>query len=134
MGSVGPMEGVGMDQSFLDKLRISAQQAVAQAQSGMAQGQARLDAFQLKRQSDGLLRDLGAAYYAQQRQGGDAADVAAALDLVDSHVAEHGPMDTAASAGPAASADSPPPPPAGPAGPAGKPTPPAGASFSLDDL
>ncbi len=81
-----------LDKTFVDKMRVSAQQAVQQAQDGMAQGQAKLDAFQLRRQADRLLRDLGAACYAERRRGGDPQAVAAALARVDAHIAEHGPV------------------------------------------
>ena len=118
------------DQSFVDKVRESAAQAVQQAQVAMGQGQAKLDAFQLRRQADGLLRDLGAAYYAEQRRGGGAEAVTAALAVLDAHVAAHGPIDLPrpqsfpAAPGPAPGpADSPP-----------SPGPPAGPGHKLDDV
>lgn len=84
-----------LDKTFVDKVRDSAQQAVQQAQDGMAQGQAKLDAYQLRRQADRLLRDLGAAYYAQVRRGGDSQAVTVALARVDDHAAAHGPIEDA---------------------------------------
>ena len=142
---------------FMDKAREAAQQATAKAQQGLAQGQAKIDEVQTTRAADGLLRDLGAAFYAEQRSGGSHEAVVAALAAVDAHVAEHGPV---GKAGPAPSDASPQPPgpssaPAGmpsggapaapPAGPpsgmpsAGPPTepaagPPPTGGFTLDDL
>jgi hypothetical protein len=83
---------------FLDKVKAQAQVAAEKAQQGVAQGQQKLGDLQAKRQADALLRDLGAAYYAEQRAGGAADAVSAALARVDAHVAENGPIDTAATA------------------------------------
>lgn len=55
--------------------------------------------MQAKKQADALLRDLGAAYYAQKQKGGPADAVAAALAKVIAHEAEHGGVDTAATEG-----------------------------------
>jgi hypothetical protein len=83
-----------LDKASVDKLRDSAQQALQQAtlqaQETVAQGQAKLNEFSVKRQADALLRDLGAAYYAEQRSGGNPETVAAALARLDLHAAEHG--------------------------------------------
>ena len=142
---------------FMDKAREAAQQATAKAQQGLAQGQAKIDEVQTTRAADGLLRDLGAAFYAEQRSGGSHEAVVAALGAVDAHVAAHGPL---GKAGPASSDSSPQPPgpssaaagmPSGgpPASPsadppsgmpsAGPPTepaagPPPPGGFTLDDL
>jgi len=83
---------------LLDKAKAQAQQAVAKAHQGVAQGQAKLDTMQAKKHGDALLRDLGAAYYAQQRSGGSADAVTAAMAKVDEHAAAHGPVDTSATA------------------------------------
>lgn len=128
-----------LDKAMVDKLKTAAQQAVEQAQLGMAQGQAKLTEFQLKRQADALLRDLGAAYYLAQRHGGSGEGVDSALASVDAHAAAHGPIDTAPSAKswdfPAAASD--------PAAPPGGATehpgtrraePPPTGTYSLDDL
>lgn len=69
---------------LLDKVKAQAEQAMVKAQQGVAQGQTKLDQLQVKRQSDALLRNLGAAYYAQQRQGGPNQAVADALGALDS--------------------------------------------------
>jgi hypothetical protein len=86
--------------TFLDRAKAAAERAKAAAQQGMQQGQAKLDAMAAKRRGETLLRDLGAAYYAEQRHDGSHEAVVRALAVVDSHVAEHGPVDT--SAGPRA--------------------------------
>jgi hypothetical protein len=102
----------------MDKVKAQAEQALAKGKEGMAQGQAKLDAMQAKKLGDGLLRDLGAAYYAQQRSGGSDTAVAEALAKLDAHVAEHGAPDSS------------------PAVPTQQSAPPAegGASYNLDDL
>ena len=81
---------------LMDKVKAQAEQAVAKGKQGVAQGQSKLEEIQAKKRADGLLRNLGAAYYAQQRSGGSADAVAAALAAVDQHATEHGAVDTAA--------------------------------------
>lgn len=76
---------------LLDKVK-------AQAGQVAAQGQAKLGEVQAKRQADALLRELGHAYYRQQREGGPAGAVSDALAKVDAHVAEHGSLDAAPAA------------------------------------
>lgn len=101
---------------LLDNAARAAARATVKAQEGIAQGQAKANQMQAKRQADGLVRELGAAYYAQQRQGGSAAAVEAALAAVDAHVAAH----------PEATGGE-------PASPA-EPTPPPPGGYGLDDL
>jgi hypothetical protein len=79
---------------LMDKVKQQAEQALAKAQQGVSQGQAKLDQVQAKRQADALLRNLGAAYYAQIRHGGPAEAVTAALSAVDEHAQTHGDIDT----------------------------------------
>ena len=78
---------------LMDKLKSQAEQVAARAQEGSTQVQAKLGALQSKRAGDVLLRDLGAACYAEARQGGGHDAVEKALASVDAHVAEHGPID-----------------------------------------
>lgn len=123
---------------FLDKARDAAQQAATKAQQGMAQGQAKIGEVQAKRASDGLLRDLGAAFYSEQRQGGSSEGVVSALRAIDTHVAQNGPIDTSSSPdgggtgstgtppSPTSATGTPPPSPATPTAPPG--------DFKLDDL
>jgi hypothetical protein len=112
---------------LLDKVKAQTEQLAAKAQQGMVQGQAKIDALQAKRAGDVLLHELGRAYYAQQRAGGSADAVTAALAALDQHVAEHGPLDApATAAGSTALAPA-------PAAAAPTTTAPAG-DFKLDDL
>jgi hypothetical protein len=71
--------------SFMDKVVSQAEQVTAKAQQGVAQGQAKLNELQASRARDALLRDLGAAYYAEQRSGGSPQAVARALAKVDAN-------------------------------------------------
>jgi hypothetical protein len=129
---------------FMDKLKVQAEQVAKQAQAGVAQGQAKLGDMQAKKAADGLLRDLGAAVYAVQRQGGPHEPIEQIMAALDAHAATHGPIDTGAvspapgaaptaaaptAAAPTAAADggpAPAPPPAASGTPAG--------DFNLDDL
>jgi hypothetical protein len=125
---------------FLDKARDAAQQAAAKAAPLMAQGQAKLGEVQAKRQEDGLLRDLGKAFYSEQRKGGSSEAVVSALRALDTHVASNGPIDTSATStdgtSTGSSFDTPPPPTSAtgtpPPSPAA-PTSPTG-DYKLDDL
>jgi hypothetical protein len=81
---------------LMDKVKAQAEQAVAKGKQGVSQGQAKIEELQAKKQADALLRDLGAAYYAQQHHGGPAGAVAAALAKVVAHETEHGAIDTTA--------------------------------------
>ena len=108
---------------FLYKAKQVAQQAIDEAKKGVEQGQQKLDEASAKREASKLLAALGAAFYAEQRSGGNRADVDAALNAVDQHVTVNGtdgfPTDTD-SAPSSPSADTPTPPPSG-----GPTTPPA---------
>ncbi len=81
---------------LMDKVKQQAGQALAKAQQGVSQGQAKLDQVQAKRQADALLRNLGAAYYAKERSGGPQDAVDAAMKMLDEHASAHGPVDTTA--------------------------------------
>lgn len=70
---------------LMDKVKAQAEQAVAKAQEVGAQGQAKVNELQAKRVQDGLFRDLGEAYYAEQRSGGSHDAVQAALAALDAH-------------------------------------------------
>jgi hypothetical protein len=120
--------------SFMDKVKSQAEDALVKAQQGIAQGQTKLNEMQATKSHDALLRDLGSAYYAQQRSGGSAEAVQAALAALDA-------QPTAAAAAPQPTAAAPQPPPATSAPPptAGSPGSASGAasgggSFNLDDL
>jgi hypothetical protein len=77
--------------TLIETVRQQAGQAWGKAQHGLGQGQAKFDQLQAKRQEQALLRNLGAAYYSQQRQGGSSEAVADALAAMDKHVAAHQP-------------------------------------------
>lgn len=78
---------------LMDKLKVQAEQVATRAQQGTAQVQAKFDAAQAKRSSDGLMRDLGAVYYAEQRQGGPHDAVESALAALDAQVSQGGAVD-----------------------------------------
>jgi hypothetical protein len=114
-----------MPMGFLDKVKAQAEQAVKQ-------GQEKLEDVQAKKKADGLLRDLGAWYYARETErdeGQGDEQIARLIGELQAHEAEHGPLgsDKEEEAAP------PPPPPPGavaPPPPPGTiaPPPPPGAS------
>jgi hypothetical protein len=75
---------------LLDKVKQGAGTALNKAQEGVHQGKAKIDQAQAKRQWDGLLTKLGAAVWAERREGGPSSDVDAALAALDEHLATHG--------------------------------------------
>jgi len=75
---------------LMDKVKQGAGQALNKAQQGVSQGKAKIDSAQARHQWDGLLRNLGAAVYAEQRQGGPGSAVTSALAALDQHASEHG--------------------------------------------
>jgi hypothetical protein len=115
---------------FMDKVKAQAEQAMVKAQQGVAQGQTKLDDIQTKRAGDALIASLGAAYYAEQRQGGATQSVTDALAAVDAHVASHGPIGAPAASGATPAANPAAADPAAPAPPAAE----TGGSFNLDDI
>jgi hypothetical protein len=68
---------------LMDKVKAQAEQAVAKGKQGVAQGQAKVGELQTNKKVDGLLRDLGAAYYAEQRESGSHDAVVSALAAVE---------------------------------------------------
>ncbi|MDX6287012.1 MAG: hypothetical protein QOG53_2497 [Frankiales bacterium] len=68
---------------LMDKVKAQAEGAVAKGKQGVAQGQAKVGEIQTNKKIDGLLHDLGAAYYAEQRSGGSKDAVVSALAAVD---------------------------------------------------
>jgi hypothetical protein len=87
---------------FLDKVKEGAAQATAAAKDAAQKGQAKLDTIQAKRAADALLRDLGAAAYAE-KTGRAAADNSAEIDRIlaalEQHEQENGPIDLTLTAG-----------------------------------
>ncbi|HUY54498.1 MAG TPA: hypothetical protein VMV23_05005 [Candidatus Nanopelagicaceae bacterium] len=102
---------------LMDKLKVQAEQVAARAQEGTAQVQAKLDQVQAQRATDLLLRDLGAAYYAEQRHQGSHDPVVRALAALDARSGQAGQVEVKVEA-PSAATD--------PGTPA--------ADFKLDDL
>jgi hypothetical protein len=62
--------------------------AKASATAAMAQGQAKVGAFQQSRSESELYKALGEAFYREQRQGGDHEATVAALVAVDTALAQ----------------------------------------------
>lgn len=98
---------------FLDKVKAQAEQAVKQ-------GQEKLEDVQAKKKADGLLRDLGAWYYARETErdeGQGDEQIARLVAELQAHEAEHGPLgadkeeEVAPPPPPPPGASAPPPPP-----------------------
>ena len=112
---------------LLDKVKAQATAATEMAKDAAAKGQAKLDESQAKKAAEGMLRDLGAAFYATKTGRATPttdADIERLVAALQQHEADHGPLTlapetaaggpTAAPAGDgdgAAAAPAPPPPP-----------------------
>jgi hypothetical protein len=132
---------------LLDKVKAQATAATEMAKDAAQKGQAKLNEVQSGRSADGLLKDLGAAYYATQTGRATPttdADITRLIAAIGEHESQHGALtlapETAAAAPTAApagspppppptaqSAAAPPPPPPAPANPASPPPPPPAA-------
>jgi hypothetical protein len=122
---------------LLDKVKAQATAATEMAKDAAAKGQAKLDEAQAKKVAEGMLRDLGAAFYATKTGRATPTtdgDIERLVTALQQHEADHGPVTLApetAAAGPtaapagdgAAPAPAPPPPPQA-ADPASPPPPP----------
>jgi hypothetical protein len=78
---------------LLDKVKAQAQAATEMAKDAAQKGQAKLDDVQSKRGGDGILRDLGAAYYATRTGRATPstdADIDRLVAALQAHEAEHG--------------------------------------------
>lgn len=73
---------------LFDKMKEQAAQAAQKAQEAAQRGQAKLDEAQAKRKEDALLRDLGAAVYAERTGGGSTAEVDRLVADITAHRAE----------------------------------------------
>ncbi len=117
---------------LLDKVKDAAQNATVAAKDAAAKGQAKLDGAQAKRAADGILRDLGAAYYATRTGRATTttdADIDRLIAALQAHEAEHGqvtlaPESTAAAPTAVPADGSAPPPPPTAADPSSPPPPP----------
>jgi hypothetical protein len=80
---------------LMDRMKQQAEVGLAKAQEAAKTGQAKLDATQAKRKADGLLRDLGAAVWADHAGRGTAQTTADAERIVGElkeYEAEYGPL------------------------------------------
>lgn len=68
---------------FLDR-------AKEQVQQGLNQGKQKLDDVQAQRAGNDLLKQLGAAYYAERRGSGTPDATQQALSALETHIATHG--------------------------------------------
>ncbi len=87
---------------FLDKVKEGAAQASAAAKDAAQKGQAKLDSLQAKRQADGLLRDLGAAAYAEKvgrAPASNSADIDRILAALEQHEHDNGQIDLTLTSG-----------------------------------
>jgi hypothetical protein len=78
---------------LLDKAKAQATAATVMAKDAVQKGQAKLDEVQAKKTADGLLRDLGAAFYATKTGRATPstdADIENLVAALQSHESEHG--------------------------------------------
>ena len=120
---------------LLDKVKATAATATEAAKDAAAKGQAKLDEAQAKKAADGMLRDLGADFFATKTGRATPttdADIERLVAALQDHESNHGTLtlapESAAAAPTAAPADAPaPPPPPRAADPASPPPPPPAA-------
>jgi len=74
---------------LFDKVKEQASQAAQKAQEAAQKGQAKLDEAQAKRREDALLRDLGAAVYAERTGAPGGADVDQLIVDITAHREEN---------------------------------------------
>ena len=80
--------------ALMDKVKQQAAQVAQKAQEAGRAGAARIDDVQAKRQFDSVLRDLGAAVYAQRsgRVADNSSEVDALCDKLTQMEQDHGPL------------------------------------------
>lgn len=86
---------------FLDKAKQQASQLAQKAQEGLKTGQTKLDDMQSKKKEDALLRDLGAAFFAERTGRATpetAGEIQRLMGELRAHEAETGPIKTAPTA------------------------------------
>jgi hypothetical protein len=99
---------------LLDKVKAQATAATAVAKDAAQKGQAKLDEVQAKKGADGMLRDLGAAFYATKTGRATPstdADIDRLVAALQAHESERGALTLApesAAAAPTATASTPP--------------------------
>jgi hypothetical protein len=108
---------------LLDRVKAQATAATAVAKDAAQKGQAKLDEVQAKKGADGMLRDLGAAFYAT-KTGRATPSTDSEIDrlvaALQTHESGHGSLTLApesAAAAPTATTSGPPPTAAAPGGP-----------------
>ncbi|HXY28175.1 MAG TPA: hypothetical protein VEH82_07815 [Acidimicrobiales bacterium] len=118
---------------LLDKVKATTAAATEAAKDAAAKGQAKYDEAQAKKVAEGMLRDLGAAFYAT-KTGRSTPDTEAEIErlvaALQDHESEHGQMTLAPESpvgGPTAAPAAAPPPPPQAADPASPPPPPPAA-------
>jgi hypothetical protein len=93
---------------LLDKVKAQATAATEMAKDAAAKGQAKMNEAQAKKVADGLLRDLGAAFYATKTGRSTPTtddEITQLVTSLQAHESEHGPITLApesAAAGPTA--------------------------------
>ena len=78
---------------LLDKVKAQATAATEMAKDAAAKGQAKMNDAQVKKTADGMLRDLGAAFYATKTGRSTPttdADIAQLVTALEAHESEHG--------------------------------------------
>lgn len=114
---------------LLDKVKATAATATEAAKDAAAKGQAKLDEAQAKKAADGMLRDLGAAFYATKTGRTTPttdAEIERLVSALQTHESQHGQITLApeSSAGAPTAAPAPPPQAADPSSPPPPPPPP----------
>jgi hypothetical protein len=119
---------------LLDKVKAQATAATEMAKDAAAKGQAKMNEAQAKKAADGMLRDLGAAFYATKTGRSTPTtddEIAQLVTSLQAHESEHGQITLAPesaagapTATPAGGGSTPPPPPPKAADPASPPPPP----------
>ena len=82
--------------ALMDKVKAQAAQLAQKAQEAGKAGQAKIEEVQAKRKADGVLRELGLAYFHQQNGGVNdevTSRMAALIDELKAYEAEHGALD-----------------------------------------
>jgi uncharacterized protein (DUF2164 family) len=81
--------------ALMDKMKAQAAQLAQMAQEAGKTGQAKIEEVQARRKADGVLRELGLAYYSQ-RVGGATGDptsqMSTLIEELKAYEVEHGPL------------------------------------------
>ena len=96
---------------LLDKVKAQATAATEMAKDAAQKGQAKLDEVQSKKGADGMLRDLGAAFYATKTGRATPstdADIDRLVAALQAHESEHGALTLAPESAAAAPTAAPP--------------------------